>query len=78
MQGGDIMERGYSLQEYSDVLLPEDIQKILKVGRNTVYTYLANGTIKSVRIAGKYRIPKKYILDFLYGGDSPTLVKEGE
>lgn len=54
------------LKEYNDVLLPEDIQKILHVGRNTAYGYLADGIIKSIKIAGKYRIPKMYLYQFLY------------
>ena len=35
-----------NLAEYGDILRPEDVQKILHVGRNTVYRYLAEGTIK--------------------------------
>ncbi len=31
------------LNEYNDILLPTDVQKILHTGRNTVYTYLAEG-----------------------------------
>lgn len=54
------------LSEYNDILLPEDVQKILKTGRNTVYRYLAEGKIKSLRIGGKYRIPKLYLLEFIY------------
>lgn len=54
------------LNDYSDILLPEDVQKILHVGRNTVYSYLADGKIKSIRIANKYRIPKRYLIEFLY------------
>lgn len=53
------------LEDYGDVLSPEDVQHILHVGRNTVYKYLANGEIKSIRIANKYRIPKRYLIDFL-------------
>lgn len=51
---------------YNDILLPEDVQEILKIGRNTVYRYLKDGTIKSLRIAGKYRIPKRYLAEFIY------------
>ena len=54
------------INEYGDILLPEDIQKILHIGRNTVYKYLAEGRICSLRIGGKYRIPKKYLYDFIY------------
>ena len=60
------MEYSNFLEEYEDILYPEDLKKILHVGRNTVYQYLANGTIKSLRIGNKYRIPKLYLWDFLY------------
>ena len=54
------------LTEYNDVLLPEDVQKILRTGRNTVYNYLAEGKIRSIMVGGKYRIPKLYLLEFIY------------
>ena len=60
------MSNKNTLSEYDDVLRPEDIQKILRVGRNTVYRYLADGEIKSIRIGTQYRIPKQYLIDFLY------------
>ncbi len=49
------MDYTQMLKDYKDVLLPEDVQNILHTGRNTVYEYLANGTIKSIRVGGKYR-----------------------
>ncbi len=60
------MEYAQSLEGYKDILLPEDIQKILMIGRNTVYKYLAEGKIRSIRVGGKYRIPKLYLLEFIY------------
>lgn len=54
------------LPEYDEMLLPADVQKILRTGRNTVYKYLANGTIKSRTVAGKYRIPKRSLWEFIY------------
>lgn len=60
------MEYTNMLAEYNDILKPEDVKKILQIGRNTVYDYLKSGTIKSIMIAGKYRIPKLYLLEFLY------------
>ena len=60
------MEYRNMLVEYNDILKPEDVKKILQIGRNTVYDYLKNGTIKSIMIAGKYRIPKLYLLEFMY------------
>ncbi|MCR4744591.1 MAG: helix-turn-helix domain-containing protein [Lachnospiraceae bacterium] len=60
------MEYTQILKDYNDILLPEDVQKILQTGRNTVYNYLAEGKIKSLKIGGKYRIPKLYLLEFIY------------
>ncbi len=60
------MEIANVLDGYNDILLPEDVQKILQIGRNTVYNYLAEGKIRSMRIGGKYRIPKLYLLQFIY------------
>ena len=54
------------LTEYNDVLLPEDVQKILHTGRNTVYNYLSEGKIRSIKIGRKYKIPKLYLLEFIY------------
>lgn len=60
------MNYSQMLAEYKDVLLPGDVQKILQIGRNTLYNYLANGTIRSIKVGGKYRIPKLYLLEFMY------------
>ncbi|MCR5232487.1 MAG: helix-turn-helix domain-containing protein [Lachnospiraceae bacterium] len=60
------MEYTQMLSEYNDILLPEDVQKILQTGRNTVYNYLKKGTIRSLKIGGAYKIPKLYLLEFIY------------
>ena len=60
------MEYSQILADYNDILLPEDVQKILHTGRNTVYQYLAQGKIRSLRIGGKYKIHKLYLLEFIY------------
>ena len=49
-----------NLAEYGDILRPEDVQKILHVGRNTVYRYLAEGTIK---------LPDRFYLSRFSGGE---------
>lgn len=60
------MEYTQMFSEYNDVLLPQDLQKILQTGRNTVYNYLKKGKIRSLKIGGAYKIPKLYLLEFLY------------
>lgn len=60
------MEYTQMLSEYNDILLPEDVQKILQTVRNTVYNYLKKGKIRSLKIGGAYKIPKLYLLEFIY------------
>ena len=60
------MEYEKIFKEYGDILLQEDLQKILNTVRNTDYKYLADGTIKSLKIGGKYRVPKLDLLKFIY------------
>ena len=62
------------LDGYNDVLTPDEVQKILHTGRNTVYDYLAEGKIRSIRIGGKYRIPKLYLVEFLYPDMDPAVL----
>lgn len=61
------------LTGYDDILLPEDIMKILKYGRNKIYHYLATGQIRSIQMGKRgYRIPKIYLIEFLQQNDTPT------
>lgn len=53
------------LNDYGDVLTVKDVQKILCIGRNAVYTMLKNGTLKSKRIGIKYIIPKRSVRTYL-------------
>lgn len=54
------------LKMYDDVLVPEDLQSILHIGKPMVYKCLREGTIPSLRIGGKYLIPKWYLYDYMY------------
>ena len=53
------------LENYPDVLTPDDVIKILNIGRNKVYEMLKNGTLRSIRIGRKHRIPKKILIEYL-------------
>ena len=55
------------LENYSDVLDIEDIMDVLKIGRNSAYKLINSGEIKSIRVGRKIRIPKGFLLDYLYG-----------
>ncbi len=54
------------LSDYPDVLLPEDLMDILEIGRNTAYKILKDGTIKSIKVGRNYKIPKLFIIEYLF------------
>ena len=54
------------LSDYPDVLLPEDLMTILKIGRNTTYKILKEGIIKSIKVGRNYKIPKNFIIEYLF------------
>ena len=56
-----------------DMLTVEDLQRILRVGRNEAYRLVRQGHIDSVRLGASgrtYRIPKAALLAFLEDGGS--------
>ncbi len=53
------------IQNYPDVLTPDEVRQILGIGKNAVYDLLKSGQLKSLKIGKLYRIPKNYLLGFL-------------
>ena len=50
---------------YPDVVSVEEIQQMLRIGKNAVYQLLKDGAIKSIKVGKRYVVPKKYIIEFL-------------
>ena len=42
-----------------------DLCKMLGIGRNSAYELVNNGTIKSIRVGKKHRIPKVNVIIYL-------------
>lgn len=53
-----------------EVLLAQDLQAILRVGRSTVYKLLESGRIHAIKIGNAYRIPRSSVDEFLNAGIS--------
>ncbi len=53
------------LANENDVLLVEDVQRILRIGRNKAYELVSSGRIKSIKIGTKRIIPKTCLIEFL-------------
>ena len=50
---------------YPDVVSLPDLMKMLNIGRNTAYSLLQNGELKSIKVGKQYRIPKQFIIEYL-------------
>lgn len=59
------------------VYTPEDIMKILGIGRSMAYRLLSDGKIRSIRIGKLYRIPAHYLEDYLSLGYNSNNSQEG-
>lgn len=50
---------------YPDVVSIDDLTSMLNIGKNTAYSLIKNGNIKTIRIGRKYIIPKQNVINFL-------------
>ena len=57
-------------QGYPDVLNLEEMSELLQISTKTGRRLLNNGEIRSFRIGRNYRIPKQYLISFVFS--SPT------
>ena len=55
-----------NLETCPDVLTTEQLRKFLNIGKDKTYELLKYGEIKSVKIGKIYRIPKKFLKEFLF------------
>lgn len=59
--------------EYSDVLTVQDLMSALNIGKNKAYSLLKNNKIKSIKLGGIYRIPKKYLIEFVFSNNTVSV-----
>ncbi len=50
---------------YPDVVSIDEIQQMLRIGKNAVYELLKTKKLKSIKVGKKYIVPKKYVIEFL-------------
>ena len=53
------------LNNYNDILTVRELCEILLIGKNTAYKLLKSGEIKYVKIGHVYKIPKKYVKEYI-------------
>lgn len=52
-------------ENYKDILTFNEVCSVLRMGKNSVYKLLQNGSIKSIKVGKKYFIPKSFLIDFI-------------
>ncbi len=51
--------------DYSDVISVDDLQTMLRIGRNAAYGLLKSGAIATIRVGKRYIIPEASVIDFM-------------
>jgi excisionase family DNA binding protein len=54
-----------NINDYPDVITIEELMEMLHIGRNSAYSILKGGLIKTIKVGKKYIIPKKSVIEFL-------------
>lgn len=50
---------------YPDVVSINELMTMLNIGKKTAYSLLQAGEIKSIKVGKQYRIPKRFIIEYL-------------
>lgn len=51
--------------DYEDVVTVDDVTKMLKLSKVTVYKLLKSGKIRTIKVGKRYIIPKRCVSEFL-------------
>ena len=51
--------------EYSDIVTVDEVMKMLRLGKNTVYKLLKDDEIMNVKVGARYIIPKQSVIAFV-------------
>lgn len=51
--------------EYSDIVTVDEVMKMLRLGKNTVYKLLKDDEITNVKVGVRYVIPKQSVIEFV-------------
>ena len=51
--------------EYSDIVTVDEVMKMLRLGKNTVYKLLKDDEITNVKVGARYVIPKQSVIEFV-------------
>lgn len=65
MKGDTLKNTTELFAEYCDVVSVDDVTKMLKLSKVTVYKLLKAGKIRTIKVGKRYIIPKRCVSEFL-------------
>jgi excisionase family DNA binding protein len=65
------MTASRKLDDLPDVLRPQEAAKFLGLGKNTTYELIQQGRLPAVRVGRRLLVPKRGLIRFLGGDETP-------
>lgn len=62
---GDDNNKDNFFAEYPDIITPDDLMKMLRIGRNAAYALIHSNTIQSFRVGKRYKITKQSVIEYI-------------
>lgn len=62
------MDDDIALADLPDVLTVDEVRRVLRTGKNSVYELIHQGHIRSVQLGRGIRVPKAALIEFLERG----------
>ncbi|MDD3073994.1 MAG: helix-turn-helix domain-containing protein [Eubacteriales bacterium] len=54
-------------EQLDDVLTVQEVARALKIGKTKAYDLVNSGELRHIKIGKTIRIPKQYLLNYVYG-----------
>ena len=51
--------------EYPDIVTPDDLMQMLRIGRNAAYALIHSNAIASFRVGRRYKITKQSVIEYI-------------
>lgn len=53
-------------ESYEDIVTPEELSEMLKMGMSQIYRLLKSGEMKAYRVGRMWKIPKRVVEEYVY------------
>lgn len=53
------------LENYEEIMTPDEVCEVLRIGKNALYDLLSTGRLKAYRNGRVWRIPKNVVVEYI-------------